>query len=139
MTGKKGGAMDQKMVETMRDLVTQIGWMMETAFSEECDVIETLHKLLGELAAVGASLQDTAIQKKNMDGVTLSEILLMQNVTQLLYAAHDFSIYLRAASRADMSKAELGPSASGIHFDPDLGILNISRLRCTTDEVLWLT
>jgi hypothetical protein len=51
-------------VETMRDLVTQISLMMETAFSEESDVIEKLHQLLGELAAVGASLQDTAIQKK---------------------------------------------------------------------------
>src|SRR5262245_61982037 len=123
----------------MRDLVIPISFMMETDFSDDNDLIEKLHQLLGELAAVGTRLQDTAIQKKNMDGVTLSEILLMQNVTQLLYAAHDFSIYLRAASRADMSKAELGPSASGIHFDPDLGILNISRLRCTTDEVLWLT
>jgi hypothetical protein len=102
--------MDQKMVETMRDLVTQIGWMMETAFSEESDVIEKLLQLLGELAAVGASLQDTAIQKKNLDGLTLSEMFLMQNVTQLLHAANDFSIHLRAAGLTERGRGDLGPT-----------------------------
>ena len=130
--------MDSKIVETMRDLVTQIGLMMDTAFSDESDVIERLHQLLGELAAVGASLQDKAIQKKNMDGLTLSEIFLMQNVTQLLYAANDFSVYLRAASLTDKGGAELGPTAGDIHVDPDLGILITSRLRCTMGEFLWL-
>jgi hypothetical protein len=111
------------MVETMRDLITQIGWMMETAFSEECDVsdvIEKLHQLLGELAAVGTNLQDRAIQKKNLDGLTLSEMFLMQNVTQLLYAANDFSIYLRAASLPERGGGDLGPTARDMPLDPDL-------------------
>ena len=130
--------LDHHMVETMRDLVMQIGFRMETGFSDESDGIEQLHQLLGELAAVGASLQDTAIQKKNMDGLTFSEIFLMQNVTQLLYAANDFSVYLRAASLADKGRGELGPTARDVHLDPDLGILITSRLRCTMGEFLWL-
>jgi hypothetical protein len=135
---KEDSVMDYKMVETMRDLVTQIGWMMETAFSEESDVIEKLHQLLGELAAVGASLQDTAIQKKNLDGLTLSEMFLMQNVTQLLYAANDFSIYLRAASLTERGRGDLGPTARDMHLEPGLGILITSRFRCTMGEFLWL-
>jgi len=138
LTVKEDNVMDYKMVETMRDLVTQIGLMMETAFGDECDVIERLHQLLGELAAVGASLQDTAIQKKNMDGLTLSEIFLMQNVTQLLYAANDFSVYLRAASLTDKGMGELGPTARDMPLDPGLGILITSRFRCTLGEFLWL-
>ena len=130
--------MDQKLVETMRDLVTQIGWMMETDFSEESDVIEKLRQLLGELAAVGASFQDTAIQKKNLDGLTLSEMFLMQNVTQLLYAANDFSIYLRAASLAERGMGDLGPTARDMPLDPGLGSLITSRFRCTMGEFLWL-
>src|SRR5262249_39941472 len=122
----------------MRDLVTQIGLMMDIAFSDESDVIERLHQLLGELATVGASLQDAAIQKKNMDGLTLSEIFLMQNVTQLLYAANDFSIYLRAASLTESGRGDLGPTVRDIHLDPGLGILITSRFRCTMGEFLWL-
>ena len=51
--------MDRTMVETMRDLVTRIGVMMETTFGDESDVIEKLHQLLGELAAVGANRAQT--------------------------------------------------------------------------------
>jgi hypothetical protein len=57
--------MDQKIVGTMRDLVTYIGRMMETAFREESDAIEKPHQFLGELAAVEASLQDTAITEEH--------------------------------------------------------------------------
>jgi hypothetical protein len=110
--------MDRTMVETMRDLVTRIGVMMETTFGDESDVIEKLHRLLGELAAVRASLQDAAIHKKNMDGLTLSEIFRMQNVTQLLYAANDFSAYLRAASLAERGSGDLGPTTRERHLAP---------------------
>jgi hypothetical protein len=130
--------LDYKMVETMRDLVTQIGLMMETAFADECDTIEKLHQLLGELAAVGASLQDTAIQKKNLDGLTLGEMFVMQNVTQLLYAANDFAVYLRAAILAEGGWGDLGPTARDEHLDPGLGVLITSRFRCTMGEFLWL-
>jgi hypothetical protein len=129
---------DHNMVETMRDLVAQIGVIMETAFGDERDVTETLQQLLGELAAAGASLQGTAIQKKNMDGLTLSEIFLMQNVTQLLYAANDFSVYLHAASLTDRDWGNIEPPAKGMPLDLDLGILITSRFRCTMSEFLWL-
>jgi hypothetical protein len=51
----------------------------------------------------------------------LSEIFLMQNVTRLLYAAIDFSVYLRAVTLADKARAEPGLTATDIHIDPDLG------------------
>jgi hypothetical protein len=126
------------MVETMRDLVTQIGWMMETAFGDEHDGIEKLHQLLGELAAVGASLQDTAIQKKNLDGLTLGEMFLMQNVTQLLYAANDFGVYLHAASLREGGRGDRESTARDVPLDPALGILITSRFRCTMGEFLWV-
>lgn len=55
---------DHHKVEAMRDLAIQIRLMMETAFSNERDRNEKLHRLLGELSAVGRSLQETAIQKR---------------------------------------------------------------------------
>jgi hypothetical protein len=65
-------------------------------------------------------------------------MFLMQNVTQLLYAAHDFAVYLRAAMLAEGDRRDLEPTARDEHLDPGLGVLITSRFRCTMGEFLWL-